>query len=75
MQRYSEPKVWLITGISRGLGLALAKAVLSTGDSVAGTTRDGNVPFTSEKLRVFKWDAEEQKSQQDLVISCSILAG
>jgi len=41
MQRHSESKVWLITGISRGLGLA--KAVLSTGDSVAGTTRNGNV--------------------------------
>lgn len=67
MQHHSEPKVWLITGIGRGLGLALAKAVLSTGDSVAGTTRDGNVPFTSEKLRVFKWDAEEQKPQQALV--------
>lgn len=67
MQRHSESKVWLITGISRGLGLALAKAVLSTGDSVAGTTRDGNVPFTSEKLRVFKWDAEELETQQALV--------
>lgn len=67
MQRHSESRVWLITGISRGLGLTMAKAVLSTGDSVAGTTRDGNVPFTSEKLRVFKWDAEEQESQQALV--------
>ncbi|WP_130834751.1 SDR family NAD(P)-dependent oxidoreductase [[Erwinia] mediterraneensis] len=67
MQRHSESRVWLITGISRGLGLTMAKAVLSTGDSVAGMTRDGNVPFTSEKLRVFKWDAEEQESQQALV--------
>lgn len=67
MQRHSESKVWLITGISRGLELTMAKAVLSTGDSVAGTTRDGNVPFTSEKLWVFKWDAEEQVSHQALV--------
>ncbi|WP_312948745.1 hypothetical protein [Superficieibacter sp.] len=45
MQRHSESRIWLLQGISRGLGLALAKAVLSTGDSVAGTTRDGNVPY------------------------------
>lgn len=34
------PKRWLITGISSGLGLALAEAALARGDSVAGTLRD-----------------------------------
>jgi NAD(P)-dependent dehydrogenase (short-subunit alcohol dehydrogenase family) len=34
-------KTWLITGISRGLGKALAEAALARGDRVAGTTRDG----------------------------------
>ena len=38
------PKIWLITGISRGLGCALAKAVLAKGDTVIGTTRDGRAP-------------------------------
>ena len=33
-------KVWLITGASRGLGLAMAKAALKAGDSVVATARD-----------------------------------
>ena len=33
-------KVWLITGSSRGLGRALAEAVLEAGDSLAATARD-----------------------------------
>ena len=37
-------KVWFITGVSRGLGYALAKAVLDNGDLVIGTTRDGGRP-------------------------------
>ena len=32
-------KTWLITGVSRGLGLALAKAALAHGDNVVGTIR------------------------------------
>jgi len=34
-------KTWFITGISRGLGLALAKAALADGDTVIGTVRSG----------------------------------
>ena len=34
------PRTWLITGCSRGLGLALAKAVLASGDQLAATARD-----------------------------------
>jgi NAD(P)-dependent dehydrogenase (short-subunit alcohol dehydrogenase family) len=37
-------KVWLMTGIARGLGHALAKAVLARGDLVIGTTRRGEQP-------------------------------
>ncbi|WP_375784609.1 oxidoreductase [Bradyrhizobium sp. Pha-3] len=37
-------KVWLITGIGRGLGRALAKAALARGDLVIGTTRRGEQP-------------------------------
>src|SRR5262245_38800991 len=33
-------KVWLITGSSRGLGRALAEAVLEAGDEVVATARD-----------------------------------
>ncbi|MET0314518.1 MAG: SDR family NAD(P)-dependent oxidoreductase [Hansschlegelia sp.] len=37
-------KVWLITGVSRGLGHALARAALAAGDRVIGTTRGGGAP-------------------------------
>ena len=37
-------KVWLITGIARGFGHALAKAALARGDLVIGTTRRGERP-------------------------------
>jgi NAD(P)-dependent dehydrogenase (short-subunit alcohol dehydrogenase family) len=33
-------RTWLITGSSRGLGLALARAVLASGDRVVATARD-----------------------------------
>ena len=36
----TEKKVWLITGASRGLGVDIAKAVLSTGHAVVATGRD-----------------------------------
>ena len=38
---------WLITGVSGGLGRALAEAVLARGDSVAGTLRSGGADFES----------------------------
>jgi NAD(P)-dependent dehydrogenase (short-subunit alcohol dehydrogenase family) len=34
-------KTWFITGISRGLGNALAQAALARGDTVVGTVREG----------------------------------
>lgn len=34
------PRVWLITGTSRGLGRALAEAVLADGDHLVATARD-----------------------------------
>ena len=40
-----QKRSWLITGISRGLGKALAQVVLATGDSVIGTTRMGAVDW------------------------------
>ncbi|MGQ9367855.1 oxidoreductase [Azospirillum sp. ST 5-10] len=54
-------KVWLITGISRGLGLALAQAVLARGDAVVGTTRDGAAPpqLAPERLTVLPLDVAD----------------
>ncbi|MBS0408976.1 MAG: SDR family NAD(P)-dependent oxidoreductase [Proteobacteria bacterium] len=39
MTDQASPRVWFITGVSSGLGLALAKAALAAGDVVAGTAR------------------------------------
>jgi NAD(P)-dependent dehydrogenase (short-subunit alcohol dehydrogenase family) len=40
MKTQSAPKVWLITGASRGLGAEIAKAALAAGDNVVATARD-----------------------------------
>ena len=40
-----KQRIWFITGISRGLGKALAEAVLAVGDTVIGTTRTGKVEW------------------------------
>ena len=47
-------KTWFITGVSRGLGKALAEAALARGDSVLGTVREGTpaIATGSGTLRV-----------------------
>ena len=42
-------KTWFITGVSRGLGLALAQAALDRGDTVVGTVRSGAPPLNAGK--------------------------
>lgn len=54
-------KTWFITGISRGLGLALAKAALAEGDTVFGTVRD-EAPaelIGAQRLHVLKLDVAD----------------
>jgi NAD(P)-dependent dehydrogenase (short-subunit alcohol dehydrogenase family) len=49
---------WLITGISRGLGLALARCVLKNGDRVIGTVR-GELPVlghAEDRLHIIRCD-------------------
>jgi NAD(P)-dependent dehydrogenase (short-subunit alcohol dehydrogenase family) len=54
-------RTWFITGISRGLGQALAKAALAEGDTVFGTVRDGTPDLTaaSGKLHVVTLDVAD----------------
>ena len=49
-------KNWFITGVSRGLGKALAEAALARGDTVVGTVREKepeNLEFPFAALRSF----------------------
>ena len=43
------PKIWFITGISRGFGRSLTDALLARGDTVIGTTRTGAPEVTQGK--------------------------
>jgi NAD(P)-dependent dehydrogenase (short-subunit alcohol dehydrogenase family) len=54
-----QPRVWFITGISRGFGRELALAALTGGDSVIGTTRNGQSDLSSPKLSVFTLDVSQ----------------
>jgi NAD(P)-dependent dehydrogenase (short-subunit alcohol dehydrogenase family) len=46
-----EPKIWFITGISRGFGRALSDALLHRGDKVIGTIRSGSAEVGQGKGR------------------------
>jgi NAD(P)-dependent dehydrogenase (short-subunit alcohol dehydrogenase family) len=46
------PKVWFITGISRGFGRSLADALIARGDIVVGTTRTGTAEIARGKGRL-----------------------
>lgn len=49
-----ENRIWLITGISSGLGKALAKSVIESGDFVIGTFRNQSQVETFNKKNVEK---------------------
>lgn len=57
-------KVWFITGISRGLGLALAKAALAAGDKVIGTVRSAAPDLSTDAdcLRILRADMSDPDS-------------
>ncbi|MHC1478702.1 SDR family NAD(P)-dependent oxidoreductase [Frateuria aurantia] len=60
---------WLITGISRGLGLALAQERLQHGDTVIGTVRHGEPPLNVEKgtLHLLQADLGDPSAAVELV--------
>jgi NAD(P)-dependent dehydrogenase (short-subunit alcohol dehydrogenase family) len=70
-------KTWFITGISRGLGLALAKAVLAEGDSVIGTVRSGapDLPVGAGKLRVITADMADGSAAEAAIRQAFAEAG
>ncbi len=58
-------KIILITGISRGIGRALADRFLANGDFVIGTSVDGTVDFSNPKLKVSQLDLGNSESIQN----------
>lgn len=64
-----RPKIWLITGISRGFGRELARALLARGDTVIGTTRDGtaDVPPGEGRLDVLALDVTDPQAVKTTV--------
>ncbi|MFS2108531.1 oxidoreductase [Sphingomonas sp. Sphisp140] len=70
-------KTWFITGISRGLGLALAQAALARGDTVIGTVR-GAAPELergSGTLHVLQLDMTDPAAIAPTVEQAFALAG
>jgi pyridoxine 4-dehydrogenase len=64
-----SPKVWFITGISRGFGRELASAALAQDDFVIGTTRDGqsDLGISSDRLSVFALDVTRSEDVASVV--------
>jgi NAD(P)-dependent dehydrogenase (short-subunit alcohol dehydrogenase family) len=71
------PKIWLITGISRGFGRELAEALLARGDLVIGTTRDGSadVPRGAGRLDVLALDVTDPQAVKTTVAAAFQLHG
>jgi NAD(P)-dependent dehydrogenase (short-subunit alcohol dehydrogenase family) len=71
------PKVWLITGISRGFGRSLADALISRGDAVIGTTRTGTADITQRKgrLHVLALDVTDAQAVRQTVSTACQLHG
>ncbi len=70
-------KTWLITGISRGLGHALARAALDRGDTVIGTARNGAADLDTGrgKLHVLHLDIAERDAAERAVARAFELGG
>ena len=68
---------WFITGISRGLGKALAEAALARGDRVVGTTRDGKNEIAAARgtLHVLPLEVSDALAIESTVAKAFQLAG
>jgi NAD(P)-dependent dehydrogenase (short-subunit alcohol dehydrogenase family) len=76
----SSPKTWLITGVSSGLGRALAQSALDRGDRVAGTVRSAAAQSDFEALAPGRahgvvLDVRDTAKIADAVRSVEVLAG
>lgn len=53
---------YLITGIARGIGKAMAQDALARGHKVVGSTRDGTCDWSHENLSVLAFDVTDDAS-------------
>lgn len=69
--------IWFITGISRGLGRELARAVLAQGDVVIGTTRDGKADLepAGGELHVLPLEVTDRSQAKEIVARAHELYG
>jgi NAD(P)-dependent dehydrogenase (short-subunit alcohol dehydrogenase family) len=70
-------KTWFITGVSRGLGLALAQAALARGDTVVGAVRSGAPDLVAgpDKLHLLTLDMADAQAVPAAVDQAFALAG
>ncbi len=76
MQKIKD-RVWFITGISTGLGCALAEAVLKGGGTVVGTTRSGKADLAvgGGKLHVLPLEVTDASQTRRVVEQAHALQG
>ncbi len=76
MQKIKD-QVWFITGISSGLGRALAEAVLKGGGTVVGTTRSGKATLAAGdgKLHVLPLEVTDAGQIRRVVTQAHALRG
>jgi NAD(P)-dependent dehydrogenase (short-subunit alcohol dehydrogenase family) len=55
---------YLITGVGRGIGRALAEDSLARGHNVVGSTRDGQCSWSHERLTILGFDVTDDVSVQ-----------
>ncbi len=66
-------KTILITGISRGIGCALAHKFLDEGYFVIGTSQNGTIDYTHQNLNIFKLEITSTDSIETCVTNISSL--
>jgi len=67
MEGMTDTQTWLVTGASRGLGLALTRAALGAGHRVVATTRSGRLPVQHARLTVLALDVQDRGACQEAV--------
>lgn len=67
MTPQTQPSTWLVTGASRGLGLALTRAALDAGHRVVATSRSGEVSLAHERLTAYALDVRDREACRAVV--------